>query len=116
MVIKLTCQPLLDADARRDVTSECPIEGQEFQECRTCPATCDDPDLLCTLQCQPGCGCPPGELIDEENNSCVKPGKCPIETCKCKYYVANALYTSVCRLPTLVLQTTNTGGGEKAWE
>ena len=69
---------VLDATA----TQVCPITGQEFQQCRTCPATCNNPDLICTLQCQPGCGCPPGELIDEENNRCVKPGKCPVGTRK----------------------------------
>ena len=50
-----------------------------FQACKTCPATCTNPGLLCTLQCQPGCGCPPGKLIDVTNNRCVRPKQCPID-------------------------------------
>ena len=38
----------------------CPIKGQVFQGCRTCPATCNNPNLICTAVCRPGCGCPPG--------------------------------------------------------
>ena len=48
-----------------------------FQECKTCPATCTNPGLVCTLQCQRGCGCPPGQLIDVTNNKCVQPILCP---------------------------------------
>ena len=49
-----------------------------FQECKTCPATCTNPGLVCTQQCQQGCGCPPGQLIDVTNNRCVQPILCPI--------------------------------------
>ena len=55
----------------------CPVEGQVFQRCRTCPATCSNRDLVCTLDCVPGCGCPPGQLIDTVNNKCVRPDQCP---------------------------------------
>lgn len=57
--------------------TDCPIKGQVFQECRTCPATCKLPDILCSHLCMPGCGCPPGQLIDEEKQKCVTPNKCP---------------------------------------
>ena len=52
------------------------IEVQVFQKCATCPATCSEPDLICTKQCAPDCGCPIGELIDTVNNKCVKPKQC----------------------------------------
>ena len=30
----------------------------QFHPCgKACPATCDDPDPVCTKQCQPGCRC-----------------------------------------------------------
>jgi len=56
--------------------SSCTIQGAVFQECKTCPATCTNPGLVCTSQCQRGCGCPPGQLIDVINNRCVKPILC----------------------------------------
>ncbi|XP_065920539.1 uncharacterized protein [Dysidea avara] len=59
--------------------NSCPIKGQVFQQCRTCPATCTKPDLICILLCKPGCGCPPGQLIDTINKKCVKPSQCPID-------------------------------------
>lgn len=55
----------------------CRIGGQVQQGCRTCPATCRNPGLICTLQCVFGCGCPSGQLIDEDNNKCVEPKDCP---------------------------------------
>ena len=58
---------------------QCPIQGQVVQGCKTCPATCTNPGLVCTQQCQKGCGCPPGQLIDETNNRCVQPSQCPID-------------------------------------
>ena len=64
------------------LTGSCKIEGQVYQQCKTCPATCSNPNLLCTLQCEPGCGCPSGQLIDDitdkENPKCVDPIKCPL--------------------------------------
>ncbi|XP_065913510.1 keratin-associated protein 16-1-like [Dysidea avara] len=64
---------------RRCGGRSCPIQGQVFQRCKTCPATCTNPGLVCTLQCQPGCGCPPGKLIDVTNNRCVQPSQCPVD-------------------------------------
>jgi len=58
-------------------SGSCPIQGQVYQRCRTCPATCSKPDLVCTLQCVRGCGCPTGQLIDTINKKCVKPKQCP---------------------------------------
>jgi hypothetical protein len=55
----------------------CPIEGQVIQSCPACPATCDEPNLECRRLCRQGCGCPPGEVIDETNNRCVLPSQCP---------------------------------------
>lgn len=64
------------------LTGSCETQGQVYQECKTCPATCSNPNLLCTLQCEPGCGCPVGQLIDDitdkENAKCVDPKKCPL--------------------------------------
>ena len=54
----------------------CPIKGQVFQQCRVCPATCGNPNPICTLECRPGCGCPPGQVIDEANNRCVPRDQC----------------------------------------
>lgn len=54
---------------------DCPIEGQEYQEYRTCPKTCNDPGVYC-IGNGPGCGCPPGQLIDEDENQCVHPSNC----------------------------------------
>ena len=62
---------------------ECPIDGQVFQECKTCPATCDNPLIECPAVCRPGCGCPFGQVIDTTNNRCVHPKRCP--TSKQKY-------------------------------
>ena len=64
-------------------TGSCEIEGQVNQQCKTCPATCSNPTLVCTLQCEPGCGCPHGQLIDDditddENPKCVDPEECPL--------------------------------------
>lgn len=56
----------------------CPINGEDFQACRSCPATCFNPGLLCIAQCIPGCGCPSGQLINTLNNTCVDPEQCPV--------------------------------------
>ena len=58
-------------------TPTCPIQGQVFQQCRTCPATCEVPDIACIAICEPGCGCPRRQLIDEQNNKCVARDQCP---------------------------------------
>ena len=63
------------------LTEECPIEGQEFQECQSCPQTCEQLAsgelTVCPLVCKPGCGCPAGQYIDEENQRCVAAEDCP---------------------------------------
>ena len=59
------------------IVTKCSIKGQVFQQCRTCPATCSNPNLICTADCRPGCGCPPGQLIDEQNKRCVPANRCP---------------------------------------
>ena len=57
--------------------SRCSVKGQVYQECRTCPATCSEPNKICTADCRPGCGCPPGQVIDEKKNKCVPTSSCP---------------------------------------
>ena len=64
------------------VGHSCPIEGQVFQTCRTCPATCSNPDRICTLACEQGCGCPSGQFIDQVNRRCVSLEDCP----SCGYF------------------------------
>ena len=62
----------------------CSVEGTVGQFCRTCPATCSNPGLLCRAICEPGCGCPFGQLIDTTINKCVDPIQCP-EKCSVSY-------------------------------
>ena len=57
----------------------CSVEGQVQQTCRTCPATCSNPGLICRAVCEFGCGCPPGQLIDTTINKCVDPKECPLD-------------------------------------
>lgn len=63
-------------------SGSCKIEGQVYQPCRACPATCSNPSLVCTHQCRPGCGCPSRQIIDDitnpKNPKCVDPRKCPL--------------------------------------
>ena len=47
-----------------------------FQRCQTCPSTCTNFSLPCSRACRPGCGCPPGEVIDEFQNKCVPLAGC----------------------------------------
>ena len=55
----------------------CPVQGQVFQRCKSCPITCTSRNILCREICQPGCGCPAGQIIDEANNRCVPRNQCP---------------------------------------
>ena len=55
---------------------DCSIDGQVYQQSRTCPKTCSNPDVFCDGNV-PGCGCPPGQIIDEDRNRCVHPINCP---------------------------------------
>ena len=66
---------------------ECPIDGQVFQECKTCPATCDNPLIECPAVCRPGCECPFGQVIDTTNNRCVHPNACPTSKQQCTAYL-----------------------------
>ena len=55
----------------------CDIEGQKFTSCGSaCPPTCSNPNPICTRQCVPGCQCPRGTVLDEEQNECVRPNQC----------------------------------------
>ncbi|KAF7482827.1 hypothetical protein GHT09_005846 [Marmota monax] len=57
---------------------ECP-SGQVFSACAaSCPSLCShlQPGTICTQEpCQPGCGCPRGQLL--HNGTCVPPAACP---------------------------------------
>ena len=57
--------------------SDCPIEGQVYQDCHTCPLTCTQLDKICSTQCIPGCGCPESQVIDEQNSKCILLRDCP---------------------------------------
>ena len=60
------------------IATSCLIEGQEYTECGTaCPIACRNPNPApCAPDCVPGCQCPLGTVLDEENNKCVE--HCPI--------------------------------------
>lgn len=59
------------------IEQECPIEGQVFTACGTaCPLTCNFEPRVCTSDCVVGCQCPPGTVLDEANNKCVKKEDC----------------------------------------
>ena len=64
------------------IATSCPIEGQEYTECGTaCPLTCKNLyPAPCAPDCVPGCQCPLGTVLDEENNKCVE--HCPIPPCE----------------------------------
>ncbi|XP_071504940.1 zonadhesin-like [Diadema antillarum] len=54
--------------------------GKEFQACGpSCELTCNSPpDLLCIAMCQPGCFCPEGTiLLDQDSDVCVSVEDCP---------------------------------------
>ena len=61
-----------------DECNGCTIEGQTFQRCAPCNATCDDPTPVCPLICRPGCACPAGTVLHE--GKCIPLADCPI-TC-----------------------------------
>ncbi|XP_073488988.1 LOW QUALITY PROTEIN: SCO-spondin-like [Aquarana catesbeiana] len=62
--------------------SECGGGLVDFQCGKPCPRSCDDlhGDTVCldTAECQPSCGCPEGQLM--QNGTCVEPSEC-----HCKY-------------------------------
>ena len=56
-----------------------------WQNCGTaCPLSCANYNnpYFCTLQCVPGCACPPGTVLNEDGE-CVPFAECPgyISTC-----------------------------------
>ena len=61
------------------VAPRCEVEGQTYIKCGTaCPPTCSKPEpVKCTRQCVPGCQCPRGTVLDEDNKRCVRPQFCP---------------------------------------
>ena len=74
----------------------CPIKGQVYKECGSaCPPTCGNPNPICTLQCQAGCMCPTGTVLDTTKNVCVSQAKCTCPpTCSRDYCRKNP--KSVC--------------------
>jgi len=55
-----------------------------------CPPTCSKPaPVRCTLQCVPGCQCPRGTVLDEDNMRCVRPQFCPRPDETCGEFVAS---------------------------
>ena len=57
----------------------CPIQGQVYQECPPCYATCSRPFKICPsgICSTPGCGCPAGQVVDTVNKKCVTINQCP---------------------------------------
>ena len=59
---------------------ECPIEGQVFTTCGSaCPATCSNPNPICTKQCVARCECPQGTVLNEDIKACVPLEECPYQ-------------------------------------
>ncbi|GIY03103.1 zonadhesin [Caerostris extrusa] len=59
-------------------------KNEVYKECGSaCPATCSNlgKNLVCTLQCVPGCFCEDG-LVRNEQGECVAPEQCSKEKCK----------------------------------
>jgi hypothetical protein len=84
---------------------ECDIEGQRYYKCAPCPATCEEPNPVCTKICEPGCGCPKGKVL-KNGEECVIPKKCQdVEECDIKgqkYYKGCAPCTGTCEDPNPV--------------
>ncbi|KAF3819473.1 hypothetical protein GH733_013623, partial [Mirounga leonina] len=58
------------------VTDCTAIEGAEYSLCGpACPRSCDDL-MHCVWRCQPGCYCPPGQVLSADGAFCVPPGHC----------------------------------------
>ncbi|XP_068828902.1 LOW QUALITY PROTEIN: SCO-spondin-like [Capricornis sumatraensis] len=58
------------------VTNCTAIEGAEYSACGPpCPRSCDDL-VHCVWSCQPGCYCPPGQVLSADGTVCVQPGHC----------------------------------------
>ncbi|XP_070371679.1 SCO-spondin isoform X2 [Equus asinus] len=58
------------------VTNCTAIQGAEYSRCGPpCPRSCDDL-VHCVWHCQPGCYCPPGQVLSADRAICVQPGHC----------------------------------------
>ncbi|XP_004594559.2 SCO-spondin [Ochotona princeps] len=58
------------------VTNCTAIEGATYSACGPpCPRSCDDL-LHCMWRCQPGCYCPPGQVLSADGVVCVRPDHC----------------------------------------
>lgn len=58
----------------------CEIQGQNFSDCASvCPATCEQPLVLCKAVCMPGCKCEDGFVVDRINKVCTTVDECPDE-------------------------------------
>ncbi|XP_008583107.1 PREDICTED: SCO-spondin, partial [Galeopterus variegatus] len=58
------------------VTNCTAIEGAEYSPCGPpCPRSCDDL-VHCVWRCEPGCYCPPGQVLSADGAVCVRPGHC----------------------------------------
>ncbi|XP_012589306.1 PREDICTED: SCO-spondin [Condylura cristata] len=52
------------------------IQGAEYSPCGPpCPRSCDDL-AHCVWRCQPGCYCPPGQVLSADGAVCVRPAHC----------------------------------------
>ena len=56
--------------------------NEEFTQCNGhCRPTCaTGPNIICTLQCQPGCNCIDGYILDEVDGTCIPDNTCPGST------------------------------------
>ncbi|XP_062426817.1 LOW QUALITY PROTEIN: SCO-spondin-like [Rhea pennata] len=53
------------------------VPGAAYSRCGPpCPRSCDD-IAHCTWRCEPGCYCPPGQVLDPRGPACVAPTSCP---------------------------------------
>ncbi|XP_048069099.1 SCO-spondin [Ursus arctos] len=58
------------------VTNCTAIQGAEYSPCGpACPRSCDDL-VHCVWHCQPGCYCPPGQVLSADGAFCVQPSHC----------------------------------------
>ncbi|KAM5255351.1 SCO-spondin-like [Ctenodactylus gundi] len=58
------------------VTNCSAIEGTKYSPCGPpCPRSCDDL-VHCVWRCQPGCYCPPGQVLSADGTICVQPSHC----------------------------------------
>ncbi|XP_045352374.1 SCO-spondin-like [Leopardus geoffroyi] len=58
------------------VTNCTTIQGAEYSPCGPpCPRSCDDL-VHCVWHCQPGCYCPPGQVLSADGDFCVQPSHC----------------------------------------